>query len=508
MKIGVDFDNTIVNHDKSFSKIYENYFKIKKNIKIHEKKNILKKNLSNKKWTHAQEIVYGEYLNKFGRVFNGFKKFALRCHTLGHTLEIVSHKSNYSINRNIDLISPANYFINRKIKVDKVFFFENLKKKILHINQSNYDYFIDDLSSVIELINLPFKKKILFNRSNIVFKEKFNEMSHWNIIEKYILNDPSNLELLSYIKKKFKNKELKIIKNNSSYNSQVLNISDKKSINYKVKISNRFKKRIKSEFKNVQLLNNVQPNFHPIPLNYDPNYEFATYLWIDGNSIDKVSKSFIDDVIGYIIKINNIKIRKFPLKRFRASASCLTYNDILRQINTRFNSFYLVKNKDIEIHLIELKKYFDKIKKNFNFKNPKKIQKKEIIISPSDLSIKNFIYQKNNKIFFIDYEYIGYDDSIKLICDTIIHPANNFNYNLSKYFLYNFNSNVTKINTDRFKQIFHFYGLIWCLIILNPIKNNTLDKKNTKLIINKSKKLFYKIKNEYTKKYLNEITKF
>ena len=39
MKIGIDFDNTIVNHDFSFNKIFENYFEKDDSSKV-MKKNI------------------------------------------------------------------------------------------------------------------------------------------------------------------------------------------------------------------------------------------------------------------------------------------------------------------------------------------------------------------------------------------------------------------------------------------------------------------------------------
>ena len=61
MKIGIDFDNTIVNHDFSFNKIFENYFEKDDSIKSYEKKNILKNSLSQKKWINAQELVYRLY---------------------------------------------------------------------------------------------------------------------------------------------------------------------------------------------------------------------------------------------------------------------------------------------------------------------------------------------------------------------------------------------------------------------------------------------------------------
>ncbi|MDB4184376.1 hypothetical protein N9751_02440, partial [Alphaproteobacteria bacterium] len=105
-----------------------------------------------------------------------------------------------------------------------------------------------------------------------------------------------------------------------------------------------------------------------------------------------------------------------------------------------------------------------------------------------------------------DYEYMGLDDHIKLICDTIIHPANNLNQLQSKLFFQLFNKNIKKIDLPRFKNLFIFYAIIWCLIILNPF----LLSKESGLLVSKltqSRNLFNKIKNKYTKEYINGLTK-
>ena len=508
MKIGIDFDNTIVNHDFSFNKIFENYFEKDDSIKSYEKKNILKNSLSQKNWINAQELVYSDYINQYGKVFSGFKKFSYRCKILGHKLEIVSHKSKLSFIKKIDLIFPAKKFINDNIKVDKIFFFENLNKKISHINKSDYDFFIDDLPLVLSQINLPYKKKIFFNRAIKTIDKNYLNKKNWKEIENYILNDPTNSEILVYFKKKYFNKKLKIINKYSSNNSRVLNISDKNNFNFKVKIAKRSKQRIRLEYKKIFHFSNLQPDFHPTPINYNSVYGFATYSWIEGNFIKSVNKKYMDSVIQYLSIINNNLNQKKKLYKFKASAACFSNYDIFLQINSRFNSFSKIKNKNLSLYLKNLNEYFLNLKSNCKTFNKIMFPKKDLIISPSDLSIKNFIYSYNNDLFFIDYEYFGYDDSIKLLCDTIIHPANNLNKKYAKYFIYNFNLYIRSINFDRLKKYFHFYCIIWCLIILNPIKNNDLSNKHINATIIKSKKLFNKIKKEYTDEYLNEITRF
>ena len=62
-----------------------------------------------------------------------------------------------------------------------------------------------------------------------------------------------------------------------------------------------------------------------------------------------------------------------------------------------------------------------------------KLKKEEMIISPSDFGFHNVI-NKNNKLFFIDFEYAGLDDPIKLICDFYCQPDQFINTKTKKYF--------------------------------------------------------------------------
>ena len=82
-----------------------------------------------------------------------------------------------------------------------------------------------------------------------------------------------------------------------------------------------------------------------------------------------------------------------------------------------------------------------------------------MILSPSDLSLKNFIKAKN-EIYFIDYEYFGIDNAVKLLSDTILHPNNNLSKKQITYLFKNYNNFFIQINKKRFKQCFYLYGLI------------------------------------------------
>jgi len=64
---------------------------------------------------------------------------------------------------------------------------------------------------------------------------------------------------------------------------------------------------------------------------------------------------------------------------------------------------------------------------NKKFKN--NISNSNRILSPSDFGLHNTISEKK-KLYFLDFEYFGWDDPIKLICDFFWHPGNNMSKKL------------------------------------------------------------------------------
>ena len=105
-------------------------------------------------------------------------------------------------------------------------------------------------------------------------------------------------------------------------------------------------------------------------------------------------------------------------------------------------------------------------------------------VSPSDFGFHNII-KKNNKLFFIDFEYAGLDDPIKLLCDFYCQPDQLINSKKKKLFLdnlelKNYNRHQLNLYTNFFLP---FHRLKWCCIILNIFKdsNSFKNKKISKL---------------------------
>ena len=73
---------------------------------------------------------------------------------------------------------------------------------------------------------------------------------------------------------------------------------------------------------------------------------------------------------------------------------------------------------------------------------------------------------------FLDFEYFGLDDPVKLLADTLWHPGMTLKTSqkllLAKKFSVLFSEDVKFL--DRLNACWPLYGLRWCLILLNAFR--------------------------------------
>ena len=96
------------------------------------------------------------------------------------------------------------------------------------------------------------------------------------------------------------------------------------------------------------------------------------------------------------------------------------------------------------------------------------------ILSPSDFGINNMILTKDDKIYFIDFEYGGIDSPIKLKYDFLLNPNHKFSIDNIEYFNKKFNK-IFKTKLDTKVEFFlkKLFIVKWMLIILSAY----LEKK-------------------------------
>ena len=235
-------------------------------------------------------------------------------------------------------------------------------------------------------------------------------------------------------------------------------------------------------------------NFDNIPQKILSNKKDNWLLmsWIEGKRINKVNYKLCKKYLEFLIAIQ--KFRGLNSAKNISPAS-EAYFHLKGHINTLNNRFLLLEKKHKELLILNkdlfgiLKNLLDKVKSEINslmlFKNDNNIDIEYIlpeenrIISQSDVGFHNMLVGKN-KVYFLDFEYSGWDDPGKLFSDLLLQPDNNVPLKylslLDKYLKdFIFKKNY---QDDRLIFMLKLIRIKWSLIILNPIFKSKDISKN------------------------------
>ena len=169
-----------------------------------------------------------------------------------------------------------------------------------------------------------------------------------------------------------------------------------------------------------------------------------------------------------------------------ASSACISGKNIQDQIYERYqkiNSFsYLYPelkdylNEELFIAIETILKFSKQNWPGYFYYN---LPKQNQLLSPSDFGFHNAIQTKNG-LRFIDFEYFGWDDPVKLTSDFVLHPGMDLTDEQKKLWVENmkiiFSHNSSFI--ERLNVSYFLYGLCWCLILLNEFSKDGIEKRN------------------------------
>jgi hypothetical protein len=503
LNIGVDFDNTIADYDLVFEEVAVDmgFLAGRKFLSKADVKNaIISQNDGDISWQRLQGQIYGKYMHK-AKVFPGFIEFLLLAKIKGFTISVVSHKSEFGHfdDNKISLRSEAlKWIINNKlIEIDlfklqekDIYFEATREEKIQRIITLGCNFFVDDLEEVFYEKFFPVDiNKFLFDPLNKkINSETFVTINSWRSLTKLILGEWSIEDVHKAFKITFPNLNLinlELIKGRGNSRIYKLNFLNSQYGVLKIYPDRQLdrRKRIETEFIAIDLLGKAGLSV-PKALAMDTDTNWAVYSWIEGSPRD-CDDTFIEDAANFIQKLNLLSKENVNLQNVsQASEACLSGVELERQINNRFK---LLKSiSDEKLHLF-LDKVFYPVYIN-NLKLAKSIMGSEYgssiplilqIISPSDFGSHNAIKDLSGKTIFIDFEYFGWDDPVKLISDFYWHPAMNLTDKQQNLWL-NRMKNIFTNDIDFDKRLTAYltiFGLRWCLILLNEFIPNRMNQR-------------------------------
>lgn len=221
----------------------------------------------------------------------------------------------------------------------------------------------------------------------------------------------------------------------------------------------------------------------PEPLAKLPNHRLALYEFIRGK-VANYRETTEKDVIratDFIVSLNRYRRRDLAEKLPIASEACFSVTDHVKKTAMRVNRLLQIEaiddysddaRKQIDKRLLPL---WDEVMKNIEEQGEKNPFLDEMLsieqrwISPSDFGFHNAIEEEDGEIRFIDFEYAGWDDPAKLLCDFANQPDRILETSLSRMFIRNIIA--ADVNPEslqyRYALLEPLYQIKWACIILN-----------------------------------------
>ena len=502
--IGVDFDNTIACYNNAFSIVAHELGLVDFPIswsKAQVKEVVLARPGGNLDWKRLQGQVYGKYIH-LATVFSGFVEFLCRSKLKGHSVFIVSHKSEFGHfdNAQINLRDAALTWMthNQIIGSDGIallrseIFFESTRlEKLARIRTLDCTHYIDDLAEVLEDPTFPDStEKFLFAPfSSVDTRPGLSVASSWRMLTHRLFGSLADDEVRRISQRRFTSLNVnRVTQKPGRGNSRIFELESLDGKRFALKLypdrQLDLRPRLETEFLATQFLHAAHFPVTPTAAK-DDGLNWAVYDWVLGKTQSSIDNAFIDQALEFLENLWATSRRSLGCADFsEASEACLSGAEIVSQVEQKLARLILVAppevilflNHDLQPILFSCGETArGLLSESFDIKLPPAQQ----ILSPSDFGAHNAIKDVNGRYIFIDFEYFGWNDPVKLVSDFYWHPAMNLTQELKTRWL----NGAKSIFMDdpsfigRLDVFLPLIGIRWCLILLNEFLPSALARR-------------------------------
>ena len=239
--------------------------------------------------------------------------------------------------------------------------------------------------------------------------------------------------------------------------------------------------RLHAEYLFFNYAQNCKTALIPDLLSCDMENSMALHEYVEGRKLKKgeIEKEHVRQALGFVRAINQHKNRKSSMGASLSFASegCFSIEEHIQLMDRRITALSGMEIKDDiskeaeQFILAALVPEWKSIRVSLNsyLEKKKKLERDEQIISPSDFGFHNAILKNDNQVYFIDFEYAGWDDPVKMICDFFCQPGIPVPFRYFEYFTGGINDIIKSSYNleEKAKLLLPLHRIKWCCIILN-----------------------------------------
>lgn len=236
--------------------------------------------------------------------------------------------------------------------------------------------------------------------------------------------------------------------------------------------------RLATEVGALRLMERYSLNTVPRVIGADHERGFALLSWIDGTPVADISSADIEAAIGFLTAVHELRNTPWAMEQPLAAEACLSGVEIERQIVERLARLLRIADELDLREFLEMRfaPAFERARINakskiraggLDFTGDLPQEWRSLV--PSDFGFHNSLRRKDGTLAFVDFEYFGWDDPVKLTADVLLHPGRALAIQQRVRFrklaerLYHEDRSFA----PRLGAYLELFGLRWVLILLN-----------------------------------------
>jgi len=212
---------------------------------------------------------------------------------------------------------------------------------------------------------------------------------------------------------------------------------------------------------------------HSTPYWYSAQPPYVLMSWVEGNVIKAPKDQDIDDAAIFLGTLHHISKKTEEDDIPLASEACLSGQIIVDQLEARVAALMPFTKENPALMSFLSKTFLPTFTKRFmaakksqaNFAQELPFSERTLIAA--DFGFHNIMRAPDNRLYFIDFEYFGWDDPVKLMSDFLLHPATPLTPAMRNKFYNHTLSIYGEHLAARFAAYYPLFGLRWALILLN-----------------------------------------
>ncbi len=505
MRLGIDFDNTIVCYDGLFHRVCVEKGLISASVPTSksEVRDHLRRIGREDDWTEMQGYVYGARMAE-AAPYPGVLEFLGQCVRLARPICIISHKTRFPFRGpKYDLHAAAmgwldlhGFFDPERIGLPRsqVFLELTADAKLERIGQQQCTHFIDDLPEFLAASAFPpGTRRILFDPNRHHEKQgTFIRLESWAQIAEFFEDVPpvvgiSSTEIerfLPFLRRCGMDVGVKLTPLLEGGNNRVFKVQHAGGV---CVLKSYFRSgsdprdRLGAERGFLEFLWRLGVRRTPQPLGWSEENGWGLLSLVPGRKLrpEEVNGNRIDEAVEFVREINERRSDPVAQALLPASEACFSAGEHLATVDRRVARLEgIIPETDLDAEALEfvraeLTPFWNRIRPEIagsfgpglDLALPSDLR----CLSPSDFGFHNAVLAPDARLRFIDFEYSGWDDPAKLVCDFFCQPELPVNlrhwdavvHPLDKLF------GAADDLPSRAVRLLPAYQVKWCCIILN-----------------------------------------